>query len=328
MREPAASLSKRCPLGIIGVMFNLILLTRSDKQNPGDFEEIRSYIAERANDINVHVVDAKSRPWPLASDISRHPTITVSPMPVRNFESLRGPVFQGFEFPKSDQYSRLAKIGVRVPDWQRVEPDTNLDPDQWGPYVVVKPELGRKGAGIRVKKTSRVRYKPPDLFPDRHPGRKAPLLVQRFIYTGPWASCYRVVTLFAKTLLCWHCEIDHSYPPLDSRFGFAEQGGVTIVSNKKSSTYQLGFDSEVIAFAEAAHAAFPEQALLGHDVVRDHETGELFMLECNPRGDTWLFSSYTGAEIQKAHGIDFHTQFGGLSLAADILIEETRRRAG
>jgi hypothetical protein len=308
-------------------MINLILLSRSDKQNPGDFEDIRSHIAERAQDIKVHIIDAKSHLWPLACDVSRHPTITVSPMPVRNFISPRGPVFRGFEFPKSDQYSRLAKIGIRVPDWQRIEHDTKFDPDRWGPYVVVKPELGRKGAGIQLKKTGRVKYKPPDHFPDRHPGRKAPMLVQRFVYTGPWASCYRVVTLFGKTLLSWHCEIDHSFRSLNSRFDFKALGGITIVSNKKTSRYRLAFDEDVIAFAEAAHAAFPDQALLGHDVVRDHDTGELFMLECNPRGDTWLFSSWTGMEMQKEHGIDFHTQFGGLSLAADILIEETRRRA-
>ena len=312
---------------ISGAMINLILVNQSDKQSPEDFEEIRSHIAERAHDINVHIVDYKLRHWTLASEISRHPTFTVSPTPIRHFNSPRGPVFQGFEFPKSDQYQRLAKIGIRFPDWQRIESDTKLDPDRWGPYVVVKPELGRNGAEIRVKKTARVKYKPPDLLPDGHPGRKAPMLVQRFVYTGPWACCSRVVTLFGKTLLCWHCEIDHSYPALKSRFGFAEQGGVTIVSNKKSSKYRLGFDADVIAFAEAAHAAFPEQPLLGHDVVRDHESGELFMLECNPRGDTWLFSSYTGTEIQKANGIDFRSQFGGMSRVADILIEEARRRA-
>ena len=308
-------------------MINLILVSRSDKQNPGDFEDIRSHITERAQDINVYIVDVKLQLWPLASEISRHPTITVSPMPVRNIKSPRGPMLQGFEFPKSDQYSRLAKIGIRVPDWQRIEPDTKLDPDRWGPYVVVKPELGRKGAGIQIKRTTRVKYKPPDLFPDWHPARKAPMLVQRFVYTGPWACCYRVVTLFGKTLLCWHCEIDHSYRALNSRFEFKEQGGITIVSNKRSSTYRLAFDEDVIAIAEAAHAAFPEQALLGHDVVRDHDTGDLFILECNPRGDTWLFSSYIGTEIQKENGIDFYAQFGGLSRIADILIEETRRRA-
>lgn len=309
-------------------MINLILLTRSDKQDPGDFEEIRSHICGRAQDIKVHIIDAKSHLWPLACDVSGHPTMTVSPMPLRDFKSPRGPVFQGFEFPKGDQYSSLAKIGVPAPDWQRIEPDTKLDPDRWGPYVVVKPELGRKGAGVQIKRTTRVKYKPPDLFPDRHPGRKAPMLAQRFIYTGPWPCCYRVVTLFGKALLSWYCEVDHSFRSLNSRFDFKALGGITIVSNKRTSRYRLAFDEDVIAFAEAAHAAFPDQALLGHDVVRDHDTGELFMLECNPRGDTWLFSSYAGLEIQKANEIDFYAQFGGLSLAADILIEETRRRAG
>jgi len=115
---------------------------------------------------------------------------------------------------------------------------------------------------------------------------------------------------------------------LNSRFDFKALGGITIVSNKRTSTYRLAFDEDVIAFAEAAHAAFPDQALLGHDVVRDHDTGDLFMLECNPRGDTWLFSSYAGIEIQKANGIDFYAQFSGLSHAANVLIDEARRGAG
>ncbi len=310
-----------------GAMKNLILLGRSDKQDLEDFESVRSQIGARARDINVFVINAKSHLWPLSCDFSRHPTITVSPMPLRGFRSPRGPVFQGFEFPKGEQYSRLAKIGIRVPDWQRIEPDTKLDPDAWGPYVVVKPELGRKGAGIQIKRTTRVRYKAPDDYPDQHPGRKAPMLAQRFIYSGPWASCYRVVTLFGKALLSWHCEIDHSFRPLESRFDFKAVGGITIVSNKPSSRYRLAFDEDVIAFAEAAHDAFPEQALLGHDVVRDHDTGDLFIMECNPRGDTWLFSSYIGEKIQIENGIDFYEQFGGLSLAADILIDETRHRA-
>jgi len=309
-------------------MINLILVNQSEKQSPEDFEEIRSHINAKAGDVGVHIVDTKARDWPIAEEVSRFPTATVSFLPIRHFKSPRGPVFQGHEFRKSDQYVRLREIGVGVPDWEVIAPDTRLDPDRWGPYVVVKPELGRKGAEVRIKKTSKVRYKAPEDFPDTHPGRKAPMLAQRFVYTGPWASCYRVVTLFGNALLCWHCEIDHTYPALNARYGFGEQGGVTVVSNKKTSTYRLGFDRDVIALAEAGHAAFPEQPLLGTDIVRDHETGALFVLECNPRGDTWMFSSYTGTEIQKAHNIDFRTQFGGLPRAADVLMEETRRRAG
>jgi hypothetical protein len=308
-------------------MINLILVNQSEKQSPEDFKEIRSHIDARADDIAMHIVDTKARDWPQARDVARLPTVTVSFLPIRHFKSPRGPVFQGYEFRKSDQYVRLREIGVRVPDWEVIAPDTKLDPDRWGPYVVVKPELGKKGAQVMIKKTSRVRYKPPDAFPEQHLGRKAPMLAQRFIYTGAWACCYRVVTLFGKALLCWYSEIDHSYPELASRYGFSEQGGVTIASNKTTSAYQLAFDRDVIEMAEAAHAAFPEQPLLGTDIARDHDTGELFVLECNPRGDTWVFSSYPGTEIQKANNINFGTQFGGMRLAADILIEETRRRA-
>ena len=308
-------------------MINLILVNQSEKQNPEDFEEIRSHIGAKAGDVAVHIVDTKTRDWPIADEVAKLPTVTVSFLPIRHFRSPRGPVLQGYEFRKSDQYAKLKQIGVAVPDWEVIVPDTKLDPDRWGPYVVVKPELGRKGAQVTVKKTGRVKYKTPDEYPELHLGRKAPMLAQRFVYTGPWARCYRVVSLFGKALLCWHCEIDHSYPALRSRYGFNEQGGVTIASNKKSSTYRLAFDRDVIALAEAAHGVFPEQPLLGTDVVRDHETGALFVLECNPRGDTWVFSSYPGREIQKENNINFRTQFGGMALAADILIEEARRRA-
>jgi hypothetical protein len=192
--------------------------------------------------------------------------------------------------------------------------------------VVVKPELGRCGAEVRIKKTERVRYRPLEEFPEGHPAHKAPMLAQRFVYTGPWAVSYRVVTLFGKALLAWRCEIDHSYPALHKKFGFGG-GGITIVSNKRSSVYSLAYDQDIITFAEQAHKCFPDQALLGHDVARDCETGELFMLECNPRGDTWLFSSYTGTGIQRDHEINFYEQFGGLERVAEILIKETRKRA-
>jgi hypothetical protein len=308
-------------------MHNLVLVNQANKQKLSDFVEIRRYVCELAGDIAVHIVDTKQDDWPLADLVAARPTMTVSPMPIRRFRSPRGPVYQGFEFPKCDQYEKLRRDGMPVPDWQRIEPGSSFDPGCWGPYVVVKPDLGRCGAEVRIMRTSRVRFRPPDGFAPDHPARKAPMLVQRFVYTGPWASSYRVVTLFGKALLCWHCEIDHRFRPLEARYDFAREGGVTIVSNKKSSVYSLSFDDEVIALAEAAHRSFPEQALLGHDVARDVETGELFILECNPRGDAWLFSSPTGVGIQQDHGLDFYAQFGGLARAARILVRETRKRA-
>jgi hypothetical protein len=89
----------------------------------------------------------------------------------------------------------------------------------------------------------------------------------------------------------------------------------------------LARDAEVIALAEKAHAAFPDQPLLGTDIVRDADTGELYVIECNPRGDAWLISSDMGRMIERANGLDFAAQFGALEVATRVLMTETRARA-
>lgn len=297
------------------------------KQDRADFEAIARLIGERAGDLRVFIVDTKQADWSDARFERGAPTLTVSPLPIKRFSPPPGAVCQGFEFPKDEQYRRLAGLGVPVPEWTAIAPATALDPARWGPYVVVKPALGRKGAEIFIKRAGRVRYRPPESFAEGHPARRAPLLAQRFIYTGRWPSNYRVVTFFGRTLLSWRCEAAHHYVPLNSRWDFKAKGGITVVSNKKDSSYTLARDPEVIALAEQAHAAFPDQPLLGTDLVRDAESGELYVIECNPRGDAWLISSDMGRMIEQANGLDFAGQFGALEVAAQALIDETRVRA-
>jgi len=306
---------------------NLILVHQQTKQDRGDFETIARQVAEQAPDIRAFVVDTKQADWADPRFERGAPTLTVSPMPIKRFSPPSGAVCQGHEFPKDEQYRRLARLGVSLPDWTAIGHDTALDPAQWGPYVVVKPALGRKGSEIFIKRAGRVRYRPPESFPEDHPARKAPLLAQRFVYTGKWPSNFRVVTLFGRALLCWHCEAAHRYVPLHSRWDFKARGGITVVSNKVDSSYRLVRDADVIALAERAHAAFPEQPLLGTDIVRDADTGGLYVIECNPRGDAWLISSDMGRMIETANGLDFAAQFGALAIASETLIRETRSRA-
>ncbi len=297
------------------------------KQDRADFEAIARQVGERAPDIRAFVVDTKETDWADARFEQGSPTLTVSPMPIKRFAPPPGAVCQGHEFPKDQQYRMLARLGVPVPDWTAIAPDTVLDPQQWGPYVVVKPALGRKGAEIFIKRAGRVRHRPPESFAEGHPARKAPLLAQRFIYTGMWPSNFRVVTFFGRALLCWHCEAAHRYVPLHSRWDFKAKGGITVVSNKTDSVYRLARDIDVIALAEQAHAAFPDQPLLGTDIVRDADTGKLYVIECNPRGDAWLVSSDMGRMIEAANGLDFMGQFGALEVATQTLVRETRTRA-
>ena len=291
-------------------MANLILVHQQTKQDRADYEEIA-----RRVDVEVFIVDTKDGGLHEGRFDPQAPTLTVSPMPIKKFVPPRGALCQGFEHPKSEQYERLSRLGLPVPRWVSISPGLSLDAREWGPYVVVKPDLGRKGAEIFIKRTGRVRYRAPAF------------LAQQFIYTGRWPANYRVVTLFGRALMSWRCEADHRYVPLESRWDFKARGGITVVSNKKDSRYGLAFEADVISLAERAHAAFPDRPLLGTDIVRDADSGELYLIECNPRGDAWLISSVMGRMIEQANGLDFAAQFGALDIAAEALARETHVRA-
>lgn len=311
-------------------MVHLILVHQISKQAYSDYEFIAGRMSALASDIRVFNVDTREQDWKWRKEAAASPTLVISPMPIKKFSPGRGRILQGFDFPKSTQYERLAAGGIPIADWISIEPGVSLDPKNWGAYVVIKPDISRKGAEIKIKRTGRVRYKPPEAYAGDHPAQLAPLLAQRFIYTGRWPNNYRVVTLFGRALMSWHCEAVHSLRPLEGRDAFrggAEGGGITIVSNKMGSRYRLSAESDVIDLAERAHAAFPEQPLLGTDIVRDVETGELCVLETNPRGDAWLMSSDTGNSIQTDNQIDFSRQFNALDIAAKVLIDKTRALA-
>jgi hypothetical protein len=55
--------------------------------------------------------------------------------------------------------------------------------------------------------------------------------------------------------------------------------------------------------------------------------GRLYVLEVNSLGYTWHFSSPTGRVVQERFGLDLEAQFDGRNRAADLLCEQTRRRA-
>ena len=252
-------------------------------------------------------------------------SLLVPSMPERKL--LPGRFMTGVRLHKAGEYARLDAAGIPVPKWTIIEPDTRLDPAVWGPYVVEKPSAGRVGANVRVRKTGRVRYSLPESFSPGHYGRQGPMLAQRFIYTGHWPVSYRVVTLFGDTLLCYRQKsISHGYP-LTGRWNFRETGGINIVSNTKDMIVTLIKDEDVIALAERAHrTAFQDFPVLAFDIIRDVETGELFVIECHAHG-TWMFSADVGRDIQANNKVDFESQFDLIEKSARVLAREARNRA-
>jgi hypothetical protein len=156
------------------------------------------------------------------------------------------------------------------------------------------------------------------------------MLVQEFIYTGPYPSSYRVTTLFGRALWSWHVEASHERRALRGPDVFADGptgGGMSIVSTGAGCRFRLNYEPDVIALAERAHAAFPDIPLIGVDIIREQPSGRLYLIEANACGQTWHFNGQKGRAIQNEFGFDLECQFDGLRQAAHVLIDQTRCRA-
>ena len=90
------------------------------------------------------------------------PTLSLSFLDLAKPKLLPGRLVTGVLLFKHGEYARLDAAGIAVPQWTVIAPDTRLDPEDWGPYVVEKPAAGRRGSYVRVRKTTRVRYAPPE----------------------------------------------------------------------------------------------------------------------------------------------------------------------
>jgi hypothetical protein len=309
--------------------FNLVLTTlRDGPQTTGDLDQIARYVEAIDPRVNAVVLGNEIGHRLLHSHLWLRPTLSIAMKRIGARTLLPGRILTSKSLMKSGEYIRLADAGFPVPRWASITPDTVLDPDDWGPYVVEKPNFGALGAYVRIKRTGRVKYKHPDQLESTHYGRRGGLLVQEFIYTGKWPQSFRVTTLLGKVILCYHQVTVGRGNPLSGRWNHGKDGGPSIVSNTKEMKVTPVRDDDVIALSEKAHrAAFPDIPLLGFDVIRDADSGKLYILECHAHGPTWPFSSDTAQGIQEANRVDFVSQFDAFKTCAAILAEATPRLA-
>jgi hypothetical protein len=308
---------------------NLVLVARPRHGHGADFQTITHHIRDLAP--HVHPTVLSDRHYNrFRADRSFRPTLTVSPLEIRRLTPFRGPVLQNRFLRKSAEYEALERVGIPVPRWAVLSHEQTPDLSEFGDYVVTKPDCGGKGAEVKIKRRGRVRWKPPKNRRSRNLG-ETNLVVQEFIYTGRWPISYRVTTLFGRVLFAWKVEASRSRRPLSGPDKFGEGGagggGMSIVSSGSECRFVLTDDPEILNLAQRAHSALPNHPLLGIDIVREEPSGRLFVLELNSCGHLWHFSSQTGLEIQRSSGIDFAGQFNGLRRAAEVLIEQTERRA-
>lgn len=225
----------------------------------------------------------------------------------------------------------MQKADVPLPRWGLLTPDSAPDLDGFGPYVVVKPDWSGKGADVKIMRRGRVRWRPPTTdYTRRLQGETGNWIYQEFIYTGPQPVSYRVTTLFSEPMWAWKVEADSARRPLGHRYDFRQGetgGGMSIVSSGKGCVFSLVDEPELADLARRAHSAFPDIPVLGVDMLRDSETGQLYVIEVNAGGYTWHVSSITGRKIQQDFAFDIEARCNVRQKAARILAEQARRLA-
>ena len=276
-------------------MKSLVIVHRGPEYQ-ADFAEIAARIAARDPGIQPFILSAAD-PRPPPEWIWQNPALTVALTSRFRLRPQRGPVFHNHQVDKLAQAKVFQANGIPTPPVLPFTFGMRLDPILFGDFVILKPmslHLTSSGLGIHLLRRSRAERLTRDDFPAGHPIHRdrRGYLVQRFVDTGPNVSDNRVATFFGRVLYA-NCATARASRPDLGHFDPAV-GDTAISSLLQESDWRWHADADVLDPAERVHAAIPGIPLLGTDILREAGTGRLYVLECNPGGNTWHFSSPSG----------------------------------
>ena len=314
-------------------MRNLVLITHPGRQDPKDFEEIAERVRKLDRYIKVFVLTPENTSDDIKREDWRHPTLTVSLGSMGNFDPKRGRFFYNRQISKERQAELFASDGIRTPRTIAYSAGMVLDEKEWGSVVVVKTNsLNQTSQG---QSASLVQLKHLNDFssltgPLKERIMSTGVLVQEFVPTGDYPTSYRAGIFLGRVIHMMKKRSNIPIPDLaitsieelniDSNHEFPGQSNF--------AARELVVDDEIVAFSSRISQIFPGLPLLGIDIVRHSNTGELFALEINGGGNTWQFSSRHAAPgrlvISKEERMK---QFDAWNTCARALVEKTRSHA-
>lgn len=304
----------------------LVLVHTEGWQALSDFEDIARLVRELAPDIEVLIASNLSRSSVVRKWAAKLPTLVFSPLKLMSFDPARGRIYEGRPMSKLDEMARLRAAGLPVPHYEKVGPQTVYDPAVYGPYAILKPSFDRAsfGRGIQLVRAKSWRYRGPQDWPEDHPGRRAPMILQKFVESDRAMSC-RVLTVFGRTIFTY-CRESTVEMDLDAVVGRDFQQ-TDFMPAFPDTTAQVVRDPDMLELAAAAYRAIPEVPLQGCDIIRARD-GSLHLLEINPGGGTWMFSNPASEGYRKRLGVaDLRVFFDATRVFAETLIEKTRTEA-
>ena len=304
---------------------NLLIVHTPIGQELSDWLSVKQRIDEKAPDIEVRIAtngapNSVTRRWQ-----GSRPSLVFSPHTLIAYRPNGGRVYAGQQFSKLEEIELLSRQGLPVPVTAILARDLVVDPAEWGRYVVAKPLRGSKGRGVFLVQTTDLstRYDELTLNDSRT------MVIQPYIEHSE-NGCpteYRVLTLFGRVLYSARNSWAMARPPLEEIA--ADPKGIIASNDKHFGRLRTVWnDPEIIALGEESASAFPECPVLGVDVLRDAETKKLYVMELNPSGKVWHFSSQLAINYFTAeHRADLYAQFGALDRIAQLLIDKTRTEA-
>ena len=308
----------------------LIISRTGGRYDPGDFEHIGNLVAKKAPDIHVLVVDAKASADQVPEEVWQHPTLTIAFQHMRGFKPRRGHLMFARPIEKLDQADFLNRMGVEVPHSTIYDPGMSLPAEMWGDLVILKPSDLRltSHGGVTLYRREKLERMRLEDFPAEHLIHKSPMIVQRYVYTGTQPDKYRALTFCGEPLYVQYAILTQAVP--NPTASDAEIEAAVVSTGAGERMYYHGDYPEILEFARRAASAFPGRPLLGIDIIKDHKTGKLYVLEVNAGGNVWHFSSRMWAERRRTLpeiGRQMREQLGAFETAANTLIRTTRQMA-
>ena len=240
------------PVNTFGAAFNLVMSYRQGRLDPGDYAKIAERIGKLASDVHVHILPDLPQPSSKLRAWLSDPRWSFAP-PASNFsKALRGTTYCGQQIPKDEQMRMLAAQGIRVPKWTFLKPQTTLNEQEWGRFIILKPvAFGRatEGRGVELVRTSAIKYRLRAQFSKDHPGSHGQMIVQQFIDTGKHSEDYRVLTLFGAPLYALRRRQLTPMPDLDDPTWTMASAGVTTNASSGEREVEYCYDKDVLKFA-------------------------------------------------------------------------------
>ena len=226
---------------------------------------------------------------------------------------------------KIAEYEGFVAAGVPIPKAHPFQIGDTVDPDEWGPYVILKPSNLSFGVGVLLVPTRELGALRREVIPEGHLLHTEPYLLQQYVDTGGVNEIFRVLCFLGEPLFCVRTVSNEPWHPPNSI-----EECITIYPFATSPVPRqrsLVLDKEVITFARRAFEVHADYPLQGIDVMREKSTGMLYVLENNSGGNVWTFSKKDSNILRVIGRQPLVRQFNAWDRAAEVLVKKTNELA-